>query len=128
MASSLPLYCPLCSNFGDFQEPYYRDYIDTPLAPLFVAAGLRPGMKVRPRRRHCTQGPHGPLVLLQAAHQPPCLPPATPPRLLQVMGSSTKTLSFTKPTEDDQFAVGGNATAAAQAAAAEVAAEALQDE
>ena len=39
----------------------------------------------------------------------PACPPATPPRLLQVMGSSTKTLSFTKPTEDDQFAVGGNA-------------------
>ncbi len=36
-----------CSNFGDFQEPYYRNYISTPLAPLFEEAGLKCGMKVR---------------------------------------------------------------------------------
>lgn len=52
------------------------------------------------------------------------------PRLphLQVLGSSTKTLSFFKPTEDDLFAAGGSAQAAAEAAAAEVAIEGLQDE
>jgi hypothetical protein len=36
-----------CRNFGDFQEPHYRDYIATPLGPLFEEAGLKCGMKVR---------------------------------------------------------------------------------
>ena len=29
------------------QEPFYRDYINTPLGPVFEAAGLKCGMKVR---------------------------------------------------------------------------------
>ena len=33
--------CPL------LQEPFYRDYISTPLGPMFEAAGLKCGMKVR---------------------------------------------------------------------------------
>ncbi|KAI7837521.1 hypothetical protein COHA_008657 [Chlorella ohadii] len=77
-------------NFGDFQEPFYRDYINTPLGPLFEAAGLKCGMKL--------------------------------------VNSSSKTLSFYKPTEDDKFAAAGSEAAAAQAAAQEVAIEALLDE
>lgn len=77
-------------NFGDFQEPFYRDYINTPLGPVFEAAGLKCGMKL--------------------------------------VGSSSKTLSFYKPAEDDKFAAAGTAQAAAQAAAQEVAIEGLQDE
>lgn len=37
---------PTLGNFGDFQEPFYRSYISTPLGPLFEAAGLQCGMKV----------------------------------------------------------------------------------
>ncbi|KAL4419508.1 hypothetical protein ABPG77_002294 [Micractinium sp. CCAP 211/92] len=33
-------------RFGSFNEPYYEDYISTPLGPLFEAAGLKCGMKV----------------------------------------------------------------------------------
>jgi ubiquinone/menaquinone biosynthesis C-methylase UbiE len=77
-------------NFGDFQEPFYRDYIKTPLGPMFEAAGLKCDMKL--------------------------------------VGSSSKTLTFYKPAEDDKFAAAGTAQAAAQAAAQEVAVEGLQDE
>ncbi|KAL4451802.1 hypothetical protein ABPG75_007464 [Micractinium tetrahymenae] len=77
-------------RFGSFNEPYYEDYIATPLGPLFEAAGLKCGMKV--------------------------------------LGSTTKTLSFYKPTQDDRFAAAGSSEAGAAAAAAEVAAEAQQDE
>ena len=162
-------------NFGDFQEPHYRNYIATPLGPLFEEAGLKCGMKVRWRRRavscdrcrcccaavllcccaavllcccaalevsllgsdvaplsrHCPL----PLTLLRVASAG-----------VQVVGSSTKSLSFfkpledpkpqqeakpqeaVKPQEDDMFAVGGSAQAAAVSAAAGVAAEAQEDE
>ena len=69
------------------------------------------------------------LVLLSwVAHrspEPPPLPslPCCCRRCPQVVGSSTKTLSFFKPHEDDVFAVGGSAEAAAG-----VAAEAQEDE
>lgn len=74
-------------RFGAFNEPYYEDYIATPLGPLFEAAGLKCGMKV--------------------------------------LGSSTKTLSFYKPAQDDQA---GKASSSETGAATEVAAEALRDE
>lgn len=77
-------------NFGDFNEPYYRDYITTPLGPLFEEAGLKCDMKL--------------------------------------LASTTKTLSFRKPMEDDLFAVAGSQEAAAQAAAAAVIVEALAEE
>lgn len=51
--------------------------------------------------------------------------PSAPP---QLVGSSSKTLSFYKPAEDDKFAAAGTAQDAAQAAAQEVAIEGLQDE
>lgn len=66
---------------------------------------------------------------LALTHSPP--PPTTtcaPPSCLQVVGSSTKALSFTKPLEDDTFSLSGSTQQAAAAAAAEVALEALQDE
>jgi hypothetical protein len=47
---------------------------------------------------------------------------------LQLVSSSTKTLSFRKPLEEDTFALGGNAAAATSAVAAEVALEAQLDD
>ncbi len=70
----------------------------------------------------------------QLTLHPPTLNPASPPRALpssplpQLVNSSSKTLSFYKPTEDDKFAAAGSEAAAAQAAAQEVAIEALLDE
>lgn len=46
----------------------------------------------------------------------------------QVVGSSSKTLSFRKPNPDDVFSASGSAEASAAAAAAEVRAEAMEDE
>lgn len=45
-----------------------------------------------------------------------------------MVGSSTKTLSFTKPGPGDLFALNGSAATTAAAAAAEVKAESLMDE
>ncbi|KAI3437854.1 hypothetical protein D9Q98_000300 [Chlorella vulgaris] len=77
-------------NFEDFNEPYYRNYVATPLGPLFKEAGFLCGTKL--------------------------------------VSSSTKTLSFRKPLEEDTFALGGNAAAATSAVAAEVALEAQLDD
>ena len=142
----------LCSNFGDFQEPYYRNYISTPLAPLFEEAGLKCGMKVRGGAGLAASQRQGPVLCCAAACRLLCRCCAavllcccgsaavqclmwlswSPPLLLhpavQVVGSSTKSLSFFKPQEDDVNAVGGSAEAAAASAAAGVAAEAQEDE
>lgn len=51
-------------QFGDFNEPHYRNYIGTEIGEMFVSAGLRCGMKV--------------------------------------VGSTTKSLSFFKPCDEDE--------------------------
>ncbi len=33
-------------RFGDFNEPYYRSYIEDDLGEVFIEAGLVPDMKV----------------------------------------------------------------------------------
>lgn len=70
--ASLPAASLWRSRFGAFNEPYYEDYIATPLGPLFEAAGLKCGMKVGSSAGRCA-------LLDWPGHLPAVCPSATRP-------------------------------------------------